>query len=274
MRLTSVTSGQNYPVVTTRTSGSTINNPPTPDANGIYWGISGVGLTLVYPDGSQDVFGLSPYPVIDYQQSPTYPTAGTSEERLLLTQRIDPQGRVTQLGYDYVTNTSPYGVYYFRLHYVVDPDGRTNIFNYATGYNVSEIDDPYGRKTKLGYTTLYSGMYVPTNIVDAAGLTNSFAYASDYSGWITSLTTPYGQTRFNYYSVPDATVTDGYQQRAIAVSEPTGAQQLYLYQHQNPGFVPSTETAPTVSGQSFDDGTTGSSGHQATLPPSPTRTMP
>ena len=263
MRLTSVTSGQNYPVVTTRTSGSTINNPPTPDANGIYWGISGVGLTLAYPDGSQDVFGLTPYPITDYQQSPTYPTAGTSDARLLLTQRIDPQGRVTQLGYDYVTNTSPYGVYYFRLHYVVDPDGRTNTFNYTSGYNVTEIDDPYGRKTKLAYTTLYSGMSVPTNIVDAAGLTNSFAYQPGYGGWITSLTTPYGQTRFNYYYVTDSSVTDGYQQRAIAVSEPTGAQQLYLYQHQNPGLVPSTETAPTVSGQSFDDGTTGSSGHQA-----------
>src|SRR5487761_2134417 len=72
MRLTSVTSGQNYPVVATRISTSTINNPPTPDANGIYWGNSGVGLTLVNPDGSQDVFGLTPFPITDYSMSAIY----------------------------------------------------------------------------------------------------------------------------------------------------------------------------------------------------------
>ncbi|MGB8371200.1 MAG: RHS repeat-associated core domain-containing protein [Verrucomicrobiia bacterium] len=260
MRLASVTSGQNYPVVTTRVSTSQINNPPTPDANGIYWGNSGVGLTLVYPDGSQDVFGLTPFPITDYSLPNTYPTAGTSDSRLLLTQHIDPQGRATQLGYDYVQSTSPYGVYYFRLHYVVDPDGRTNTFNYSSGLQVSEIDDPYGRKTTLADDS--SGKI--TNIVDAASNSSAFAYQGA-NGWITSLTTPYGQTRFNYYYVTDSSVTDGYQQRALAVSEPTGAQQLYLYQHQNPSFVSSSETSPTVPGQTnFDNGSTsGTSGHGA-----------
>ena len=66
-----------------------------------------MGLTLVYPDGSQDIFGLTPFfPINDYSMPNYYPTAGTSDSRLLLTQRIDPQGRVTQLGYDYVTNVS------------------------------------------------------------------------------------------------------------------------------------------------------------------------
>jgi RHS repeat-associated protein len=263
MRLTSVTSGQNYPTVENATGtfpSYTINNAPTPDANGIYWGNSGMGLTLVYPDGSQDVFGLTPFFVKEYSMPNTYPTAGASDSRLLLTQRIDPQGRVTQLGYDYVQSASPYGVYYFRLHYVVDPDGRTNTFNYNTGLHISEIDDPYGRKTTLACDSSWK----MTNIVDAAGLTNSFAYQGA-NGWITSLTTPYGQTRFNYYYVADASVTDGYQQRAIAVSEPTGAQQLYLYQHQNPSFVSSSETSPTVPGQTnFDNGSTsGTSGHGA-----------
>ncbi len=262
MRLTSVTSGQNYPVVATEVSTSQINNPPTPDANGIYWGDAGNGVKLVYPDGSQDIFGLTPYAITDYPLPNYYPTAGTSDSRLLLTQRIDPQGRVTQLGYEQETNTAPYAM---RLRYVVDPDGRTNTFSYSSGLQLTEIDDPYGRKTRLAYTTLYSGMTAPTNIVDAAGLTNSFAYQSGYSGWITSLTTPYGQTRFNYYYVTDSSVTDGYQQRAIAVSEPTGAQQLYLYQHQNPSFVSSSETSPTVPGQTnFDNGSTsGTSGHGA-----------
>ena len=266
MRLTSVTGGQNYPVVATSVSTYQINNPPTPDANGIYWGNSGVGLTLVYPDGSQDVFGLTPFPITDYSLPYYYSTAGTSDSRLLLTQRIDPQGRVTQLGYDFVTNASPYVVYYFRLHYVVDPDGRTNTFNYSSGLQISEIDDPYGRTTQLTYTNLYGSKTAPSSIVDAAGLTNSFSYQGQQTnGWVTSLTTPYGTTLFNYYAVTDSSVTNGYQQRAIYVSEPTGAQQLYLYQHQNASFVPASETSPTVPGQTnFDNGSTsGTSGHGA-----------
>ena len=269
MRSTSVTSGQNYPIVENATgayNNYTINNAPTPDANGIYWGNSGVGLTLVYPDGSQDIFGLTPFFIKEYPMPNTYPTAGTSDSRLLLTQRIDPQGRVTKIGYEYVTDVSQLGVNFFRARYVVDPDGRTNTFNYSSGLQISEIDDPYGRKTQLAYTTLYGGKTAPSSIVDAAGLTNSFSYQGQQTnGWITSLTTPYGSTVFNYYYVTDSSVTDGYQQRAIAVSEPTGAQQLYLYQHQNSGFVPTSETSPTVPGQTdFDNGSTsGTSGHGA-----------
>jgi RHS repeat-associated protein len=265
VRLTGVVSGQNYPVVTTRVSTNQINNPPTPDANGIYWGDAGNGAKLVYPDGSQDVFSLTPFPITDYSISSTLGSAGTSEERLLLTQRIDPQGRLTQIGYEYVTNVSQLGVYFFRAKYVVDPDLRTNTFVYNTGLQISEIDDPYGRKTRLTYTTLYGSMAVPSSIIDAAGLTNSFSYQGQQTnGWMTSLTTPYGTTHFNYYSVPDSSVTDGFQQRAIFISEPTGAQQLYLYQHQNASFLSATEISPTnIPGQSFDDGTTGTSGHQA-----------
>jgi RHS repeat-associated protein len=252
MRLTSVTSGQNYPVVAARVSTSQVNNPPTPDANGIYWGNSGVGLTLVYPDGSQDVFGLTPFPITDYSLPNYDSTAGTSDSRLLLTQHIDPQGRVTQLGYDYVQSTSPYGAYYFRLHYVVDPDGRTNTFNYNSGLQVSEIDDPYGRKASIGYDS--SGRI--NSLTDAATNSSSFAYLGN-NGWIDQLTTPYGNTKFCYYQVTESDVTDGYQQRAIYVQEPEGAQQLYFYDHNNPNEA-ATDTAPTVPGQTFDDGNSGS----------------
>ena len=258
-RLTSVTSGQNYPNVCANVGNVQLANAPTPDTNGIYWGNSGVGLKLVYADGAQDVFGLTPFPITDCTIPSTYSTTGASDSRLLLTQRIDPQGRVTQLGYEYITNTFPYGVYYFRLHYVVDPDGHTNTFHYSNGLQLSEIDDPFGRKTQIAYNT--TGI---SSLVDAAGLTNSFSYQGQTAnGWVTSLTTPYGTTSFNYYSLGDSSTVNGYQQRAVCVSEPTGAQQLYLYQHQNGGFVAGTETSPLVPGKTFDDGTTGSSGHQS-----------
>jgi RHS repeat-associated protein len=292
MRLASMTNGQNYPVVPIRVS-SGVNNPQAPDASGIYWAQAGIGVELIYPDGSQDIFGLAGYPISDYSIPYFYNPAGYSDQRLLLTQRIDPQGRVTQLGYEQETNIVPYA---FRLRYVVDPDGRTNTFLYSSGFQLAEIDDPFGRKTDSGYDSFGE----LTNLVDAAGLTNSFQYMPgpvvtnwNYytvggvrmqygppypavppyattneetgNGWITALNTPYGSTLFNYYAVPDATVTDGYQKRAIYVAEPEGAQQLYLYQHQNPGFVPASETAPSVPGQTnFDNGTnSGLSGHGA-----------
>ena len=132
-------SATNYPVVSL----------PTPDTNGIYWGSATNGFVLNYPDGSQDVFGLTHYdfPMPD---SPYRPDSTITTAESLLTQRIDPQGRVTKLGYEKLTNG-----YAFRVKYVVDPDGRTNTLIYASYsgfYNytppnpfaLKEVDDPTG----------------------------------------------------------------------------------------------------------------------------------
>lgn len=282
-------SASSYPWVTTRTGNSTISNAPTADAGGIYWGDSGIGVKLVYPDGSQDIFGLTLNPIISMGVSTLVGSAGNSTAHLLLTQRLDPQGRLTKLGYERETNTVPYG---FRIRFVVDPDGRTNIFSYDSGFQLKEIADPYGRKTTLRY----NGKGLLTNIVDAVGITNSFKYLpgppvtnwnwhlqggqmvqygppdpaeppyatiteGNPNGWMTNLATPYGNTRFCYHEVSDTSVTDGFQQRAIYVTEPTGAGQFYCYLHNN-SSVPSTDTAPSVSGHTFDDGNVGSQ-HQA-----------
>jgi len=262
-----------------------VTTSPSADANGIYWGDPNVGFSLTYPDGSQDIFSLT-----DFSFSPLEHTSwggsGTSTTHAFLTQRIDPQGRVTRLGYEASTNIN--SGFSYRLKDVVDPDGRTNTFRYAYGYQIAEIDDPYGRKTTLGYGTLATSNLL-TRITDAAGITNTFQYQSGqqitipiycsddqgdiwqcgsqvvgYSsaGWITSLTTPYGTTAFTYYEVDDGDVTDGVQQRAIYISEPEGAQQLYYYLHTN-SAVSATNISPNVPGQSFDNGSSGSSGHQA-----------
>ena len=271
-------SGLGYPLVEETYYGYTFTNLPTSDSNGIYWGDTNVGVKLVYPDGSQDIFGLSCYaiPTVTY----LYQISGIPQMRLLLTERIDPHGRATSIGYEYMPFTNcwpthstgePAGTYNpdyygYRVKYVVDMDGRTNTFQYAPMVHnntpppyppnnlsqVTEIDDPYGRKVQVGYDP-YSGIL--TDITDAAGLHSSFQYnaaitsvpyyyypnpnndpptnvlciSAASSGWITNLITPYGSTAFNYYEVDDSSVTEGVQQRAIYVSEPTGAQQLYYY---------------------------------------------
>ena len=254
---------------------------PTADANGIYWGDSGMGVKMVYPDGSQEIFGLTTYFPAAAQFSGPASSVISCFTRFLLTERIDPQGRVTQLGYEKITlNAAQNG---FRLKYVVDPDGRTNNFLYPANntLQLAEIDDPYGRKTRLGYSS--TGLL--TNLIDAVGLTNSFQYSPGplvtnlvwdpihnrynqvviqlpSNGWITNLTTPYGNTRFSYYEVPDTNAIDGFILRAICASEPEGAGQLFTFFNYLGGLVAANGASPTVLGQTFDDGTVGSN-HQS-----------
>ena len=235
----------------------TVSPVPVADSNGIYWGDSPTnGFQLAYPDGSKDVFGLCPdgSPILYYSWPVRY---------ALLTQRIDPQGRVTRVGYEFAHFIAPDATSYnaYRVRYVVDSDGRTNAFKYTApvaqnAWQISEIDDPYSRKVQMRYAT---NGYL-TSIIDAAGLTNSFAYQGT-NGIITNLTTPYGNTTFNFYELTSPGEPDGFQQRALYVQEPGGAQQLFYYNHVNPN-LPATDIAPQdIPGQSFDDGTSGISGH-------------
>src|ERR1017187_8492942 len=259
-------------------------NAPIADANGIYWGDTNMGVKLVHPDGGQDIFSFCAG-WVDTDLPPLFMTANTNAMlRLLLTQRIDPQGRATKLGYERFVASSEY---VYRLKYVVDPDYRTNLFRYTATNNsqVAEIDDPYGRKVTLGY----NANVTMSRITDAIGLTNLFQYSASQvipsiyyvsdgsdvvggitystiasSGWITQLSTKYGTNRFVYYEMDDASVTDGAQQSAIYVAEPEGAQQLYYYRHNATNVVASSDTAPTVTGQTnFDNGLAGgaSGGH-------------
>lgn len=159
---------------------------------GLYWGEPATnGFRLVYADGSQDLLSLCLSPA----------GAGGTTARAFLTKRIDPQGRVTRVGYEYVTfrwGRWPENIYYaMRVRSVVDPDGRASTFLYKTNFakhawQVTEIADPYGRRTVLTYDD-NSG--VLTSITDAAGMTSWFTHLLP-SGWLTNLTTPYGTTSF------------------------------------------------------------------------------
>ncbi len=250
--------GLNYPTVSTN-FGLT---------NGIYWGNATNGFKMVYADGSRDIFGLAFYV--------TPNNSFESTAHAFLTQRIDPQGRVTQVGYEktpiyYYPNGTPYIV--FRVKYVVDPDLRTNTFQYnATGgirtnaWQVTEIDDPFGRKAAFTYE---SGTAWLSSITDGASNSSSFSYQTFQSTnfWLNSLTTPYGTTGFTFDQVsdPSSTNANNFTQRATYVSEPTGAGQLFYYLHQATNGVPATTPSPTSipGGTDFDDGTAGGGIHKA-----------
>ncbi len=229
------------------------------DGNNINWGEAGAGFVMVYPDGSQDVFGCTYYihgqPFVPIPPATMHQYETTA--RAFLTQRIDPHGRITRLGYE--LTPYPYNGTY-RLKYVVDPDGRTNTFTYNDSvapapFAVSEIRDPFGRTATFTYGGNGFTNGLLTSITDAATNTSTFAY-SGTSGWITNLTTPYGTTSFHHFQEADPAVTDGFSQRAMQVRKPDGSSELFWYLH-NTTLIPGTATAPSVPGQVFDDGTTG-----------------
>jgi RHS repeat-associated protein len=248
------------------------------DAQGICWGNNTNGFILRYPDGSYDEFGLTH----SLSNSPNNSTAKDSTARAFLTARIDAHGRTNKIGYERFTAGSGSGYVSFRVKYVVDSDNRTNVFSYAgsdvngSGWRITQIDDTHGRNAKLTYPN-NSGL--PTSVTDAAGMTNHLDYTfyevlthigqnpnwpyqdlyftNHYTGWITNLNTVYGNTAFNYFYEVDSSVTNGFSRRAIYISEPEGAKQLYAYVHQT--GITNVATAPSVPGvTNFDVGNSGS----------------
>lgn len=245
---------------------------PVAGTAGLYWGDGQTnGFQILYADGRRELYGL------------------THVGRAFLTQRIDRQGRITRLGYEFgwetnaITGQQFRGAYRVRL--VVDYEGRTNTFRYANPYalwQVTEVEDPYGRKVRLEYGS-HPG---PNKIIDAVGLTNSFAYlpavgvsnwvtfplphtVTNYytNGWLSSYTTPYGTTSFEYYDQLETNSSEAfYQKRAVRVTEADGSKQLFLYHHKTDFSTPAAVTAPTnVSGFTFDDGATGSLAYHPAL---------
>ena len=72
-------------------------NLPASDTNKIYWGDANMGFKLLYPDGSQDIFGFT---LRGVPSANIFGGGGSSTAQAFLTQRIDPQGRVTRIGYE------------------------------------------------------------------------------------------------------------------------------------------------------------------------------
>jgi RHS repeat-associated protein len=111
----------------------------------------------------------------------------------LLTARLDPYGNAINLSY-----TNKNGRFY--LSSIVDYDGNTTSLTYNSNNLLETVTMPYGRTATL----LYSGIGYPSLIVDAAGMGSSIDYVTSETEnpnlfpAISSITTPYGTTSFEY----------------------------------------------------------------------------
>lgn len=184
----------------------------TPDIGG------GVTNPIVhYPDGSMAVYGVRQF----IQDTPAI-------RDFFLIQYVDSHGNTTTFNY---TTTNDI----VRLINIVDADGNTNTVFYDATWtiSISEIDTPTGVSAKFRYDA--NG--VLTNIIDALGMTNSFLY-NLIGGYyvVTNLTTPYGNTSFSYLD-PVANLYGGSADddinRAVTITEPNGANHLFLYRDQS-----------------------------------------
>jgi len=178
------------------------------------------GLRVVHPDGSQDIYGLIS---LGNLISGDYPYAECG-----LTRHIAPNGNTTFFKYDSYGGPNV-------LTFVVDPDGHTNYLTYNTSTSLLlSVTNAYGQSAHFSYDSKGN----LTNIVDAQGLSSSITW--DTNQYPTSLTTPYGTTRFTVFANSVVASTNGGQgnfgghdliDRAVQVTDPVGANYLYMYRY-------------------------------------------
>lgn len=166
--------------------------------------------TLDYPDGSFYTYGIR---------------RNFGPARYFLTEMTDPYGNTVTLNYDsdyrlttVVTDALPSAALTFVYEYL--PDGQPN-YNPATAsspedYLIKEVVGPQGRFTKLNYDS-HSRI---DGITDMAGLEASFDYGASY---MATMTTPYGQTSFQYPS------DSGVVSRSILITDPEGQQERFEF---------------------------------------------
>jgi RHS repeat-associated protein len=127
---------------------------------------------LEHADGSRSVFSA---------------VEGTTPRRLFLTKSVDAQGLEIILTYDYTTG-SP------RLSSITDALGLVTTISYenpAQPLKITKVTDPFQRSARFEYDA--SGRLVA--ITDIIQLRSSFSYGQN--DFISSMTTPYGTTRFS-----------------------------------------------------------------------------
>jgi YD repeat-containing protein len=182
------------------------------------------GYQIAYADGSTDLFQ---FPFVN----------GSGDQIYFLSSRSDPAGNA--LTFNYQTNG---GV--LQLTSVSDPDSpqpTTLHYENSTFANrITRVVDPFGRTAILQYD---ANGYL-TNIVDVATNSSSLAYDPAGTGWITTLTTPYGATSFRYGGVDSNSSTfytvGNVVNRFVDVTLPTLGHYLYLYRQDCSGFMPQT----------------------------------
>lgn len=201
------------------------------------------GIRVIYPDGSQDIYGLGVTILV--------PAGSHGQGEFMRTRHIDPNGDTTWFQYD-APNLSTYVV-----TYVVDADGKTNFLTYTSNNYLSSITNAYG----LSANFKYDGSGNLTNIIDAQGLSSGISY--DTNNFPTALTTPYGKTTFSIFAnsvVASTNDTEGnfggddLIDRSILVTDPVGANYLYMYRYDCSSASP-VNMSPTFSSSDVPTGT-------------------
>jgi RHS repeat-associated protein len=180
-----------------------------------------VTYELRMPDGSKEVFAQS-------DGSSVYP------RRVFMTRSYDPHGNAVTFTYDSQ----------LRLIAATDAVGQVTTLSYALPldiWKITSVTDPFGRTATLTYDS--AGRL--ERITDVIQLWSKFTYAAD--GFITSLTTPYGTSRF--------TKSDSGINRLVEMTDPMGGKERVEYRaNDDASFAQDAAgTVPSVPGVSFNN---------------------
>lgn len=155
-----------------------------------------------YTDGSKEIYDIPD-------------GSASSERKVFLHKIIDAAGNVLILSYDSI----------YRIIAMTDALGQTTTLTYTgSDTKIKSIRDPFGRSASFEYNS--NGQLAA--ITDMIGITSSFEYGTDLkAACIKKLTTPYGETRFDY---GDAT-TDSQlgRTRWIEITDPNGGRERVEY---------------------------------------------
>lgn len=177
-----------------------------------------------FPDGSRKIFAQPDG------------SAGT-KRRVFLTAVVDPQGNSVTLHYDALlrirTITDAIGQQ-TTLHYELPPQGGSPEVAQLYQFRITRVVDPFGRSAVFQFAPGPFGFL--TNIIDSIGLSSHFVYGVDEVGdtdhvtHISEMTTPYGVTRFKTGSVKTAL----YRANWIEITHPSGEKERVEYSERSP----------------------------------------
>ncbi len=159
---------------------------------------------------------------------------------VFLTKVTDPQGNAVELNYDSQ----------FRLTSIKDAGDRYTTFSYELSgdpLKITKITDPFNRQAAFTYT---DGKL--TKITDTLGIESAFTYSTistEGTGFIKTLTTPYGTTTF----ATGVTDTNNLPSRYLEATDPLGQKERLEFKSQ---AIPTGlgSEAPSL-GNYFFDGT-------------------
>jgi RHS repeat-associated protein len=190
----------------------------------LYSGTNFTGFQISYASGAKETYGY-------------LFNVAANENYALLSEQIDAVGHTNLLKYDTISAV-------VRLRQLIDPDNRTNTIRYDTTLTnqISEVEDPYGRKATFSYGT--NGLLA--SLVNVGSLTNFFNYDGQQSNAVTNFVTIYG-TNYFYYAGTAGTSESlgGYNQvnRLVDLAATDGTRELFIYRDRSTEENPNSAVA-------------------------------